>query len=175
MIAKEDPEVSNGELALLKVKTSPSHLHEFEFEQTVSSHSDHILIEPSRYRQEALKKAKENIKASTYYFPKPMFHATHIDSSLLDIYEIHRILKDLDHYIESSSSCDRYHRRKSIDVGSGQKNVSSSLKRGPSGIKQLKTIKETKWFGFRVIYKLCRSAEGGVVENCSMKIGYMNH
>ncbi|KAI3813797.1 hypothetical protein L1987_18532 [Smallanthus sonchifolius] len=166
MIKKEDPKVSSDELALVKVEAWTWYQRGSGFEQTALSEYDHIVTKPSMFKRETMEKAQENISASTHHLPKSLSRTSHVGSSLLDAYEIERISKDLDRYIKSS--CDQYYRRKSVDVvcdPSGRRIVSSRLERDSRGTKDNRTSKETKWFGFRVIYKLCASIEGGVVEN----------
>ncbi|KAI3712690.1 hypothetical protein L1987_71252 [Smallanthus sonchifolius] len=168
MITKEDPKVSSDELALVKVAAWTWYQRGSGFEQTTLSECDHIVTKPSMYKhkRETMEKAQETLSASTHHLPKSLSCTSHAGSSLLDAYEIERISKDLDRYIKSSY--DQYYRRKSVDAGcdpSGRRIVSSRLERDSKGTKDNRTSKETKWFGFRVIYKICASIEGGVVEN----------
>uniref|UniRef100_A0A5B7BEM9 Uncharacterized protein n=1 Tax=Davidia involucrata TaxID=16924 RepID=A0A5B7BEM9_DAVIN len=59
--------------------------------------------EPSRYKLEAIKTAQEAMEGS-YSSTSPILGPSHSDISLLDAYEIERISRQLDYYIESSDA-----------------------------------------------------------------------
>lgn len=139
-------------------------MRESGLEQATISESSHIVRGTSRYKRETMENTHKYIRTSMLHFPRSMLCTTQVDSSLLDAYEIERISKDLDSFIQSS--CDKHYRRKFVDVVSDPSSLKiMSLFRSSSGTKEDKTIKEKKWFGFRGIYKLCKSMECGVVEN----------
>ncbi|KAK1439310.1 hypothetical protein QVD17_05126 [Tagetes erecta] len=166
MAKKEDHKMSNDALALEKVTAWTCYRCGSGFENLiVTEGGDHIVTRPW-YKRETMEKAQENILASTHYPSTLTLRTNYVGSSLLDVYEIERISKELDRYIESSR--DKYYHRKSVDAvcdPSGRRSVSSRMERDYSGIRVSKTSREVKWFGFRVISKLCGSTEGGVAEN----------
>ncbi|KAI3665143.1 hypothetical protein L6452_43764 [Arctium lappa] len=165
MIMEQKPTESVDELVLVKVAAWAWYRHGLGFEQKTTDHmesSDYDVAGPSRYKMEAMK----NPQDMPTYFRRSMSECYHnyIGSSLLDVYEIERISKDLDYYIESG--CDQYYCRKFADGvcdPDGRKNVLPLPESDTSGAKAKRRRKRKKWL--RLIYEVCGSTnKGDVVE-----------
>lgn len=71
----------------------------------------HRAYVPSRYKLEAMKKTcQESTTKGSHSPPSPLSSPSYTDNSLLDHYEIERISRELDYYMESSGA-HRSHRR----------------------------------------------------------------
>ncbi|KAL4569220.1 hypothetical protein LXL04_024855 [Taraxacum kok-saghyz] len=162
------------ELALIKVAAWTWYRHGQGSEQRITSERDYtescdVVLGPSRYKLEAMDKAHEDRRVSTRYINNPLFSTASADSNLLDVYEIERISKDLDHYIECS--CDKYCCRKSIDGvhDPGSLRIVPLKAEDFSSTKAKRT--DIRWNWFRKISGLCRSNKGDVVENVGVGTG----
>ncbi|KAK3030606.1 hypothetical protein RJ639_039692 [Escallonia herrerae] len=112
---------------------------------------------PSRYRLEAMREAYEALERSK--LPSTLPSPSHTDNSLLDTYEIDRISRDLDQYIESSHA--KYYGR-FLGVDRGSRMIVSLMESDANGVKKKKK-KGTRGSWLRQAALSCGSKDDVVV------------
>lgn len=163
MPIKEHTEENSNQLVLVKVAA-----WNWSEQTTVSeinyTGSCDIVVGSSRYKQEAMNEAHEDhTRVSTRHINNPLFSTISTDSSLLDKYEIERISKDIERYLQFS--CDKYYCGKSVDGVhvAGSRRIVPLMEKDSRGTKAKRTNTQRKWC--RPMYELCGSIKGDVVEN----------
>ncbi|KVH92130.1 uncharacterized protein LOC112515170 [Cynara cardunculus var. scolymus] len=191
MVVQENQKENKDQHAIMKAAAWAWYERGSWFEHKSVQESDYrrkrdYTPRPSRYKLEAIQKPQKETRESQSCGDGPSLDTEHVsaskqpqnqqcyvpvdtehvDKSLLDKYEIERISKELDCYLESSSV---EHRRRSVDGGDhgGRHRRTVALSEGTKSKSKSKKNKGF-WARRRIV---CGSSRDDVVETSNLLIG----
>ncbi|KAI3781220.1 hypothetical protein L2E82_11229 [Cichorium intybus] len=172
MVVQENSKENIDELAITKAAAWAWYERGSWFEhnsirETDCRRTSDYIRRPSRYKLEAMKTPEINETLDSHPCVNSSLLCTErVQNSLFDMYEIERISKDLDCYVESSAV---KHRRKSVAGGGHGDRRGVSLSEGTKGKRESKS-KSEKRKGFWIGRPLTCGSSRDVV-NSSLVIG----